>query len=59
VALPLTSEAVASACWVVRHVGGDVEACMDGRGSVHLDRAIPPALEPVGGSALSTHDLFI
>jgi hypothetical protein len=32
---------------------------MDGRGSVHLDRAIPPALEPVGGSALSTHDLFI
>jgi hypothetical protein len=45
VALPPVPKAIASVCWAVPPVRSDVEACMGGRGSVRLDRAVPSVLE--------------
>jgi hypothetical protein len=46
VALLPALKAVALVCRAVPPDGGDVEARVDGKGSVRLDRAVPPALEP-------------
>jgi hypothetical protein len=45
VALPFAPEAVAPAYWAVPSVGGDMEVCTGGRGSVRLDQVVQSALE--------------